>query len=123
MGRRITNREIYNYFEYFSIVKSHNLAEVIRKQFLTVELMGDLEESVSDTSQGNFPNFLRMEEELLRSDAIGGNLGVRRFTKVRQYRLRPTGFQDRGRPKIEVMICGKVNGHVGKAKERRTVHT
>ena len=29
-GRRVTNRAIYNYFEYFSIAKSHKLADVIR---------------------------------------------------------------------------------------------
>ena len=72
---RLTNREIYNYFEYFSIVKSHKLADVIRKHCLNVELVGGLGESVSDIPQGEFPNFLRMAEYLLNSDAIGRKFG------------------------------------------------
>ena len=43
------------------------------------------------------------------------------FTKVLQYRLRPTGFQARRRPHLEIMLDEKVKGRVGKDKERRTV--
>ena len=62
-----------------------------------------------------------MEEALLNYDAIGGDLGVRTFTKVQQYRLRPKAFHALGRPQLEIMIGEKVKGDVGKDKSRRTV--
>ena len=62
LGRHLTNREVYNYIEACNVVKSHKLAEIIGRSFLSVEFMGDLEESVCDTSRVELPNFLKREK-------------------------------------------------------------
>ena len=50
----LTNREIYSYIEGCIIVKNHKWADVIKRPCLTVDFMGDLEETVSDTTHGGF---------------------------------------------------------------------
>ena len=50
------NREIYNYFEDWGIVKNRKLADIMRSHGLSVEFMRDLEETSIDTFRGN-PNF------------------------------------------------------------------
>ena len=45
LGGCLTNRGIYNYFKECIVLKSHKLAEFIRKHCVTIERMDDLEES------------------------------------------------------------------------------
>ena len=45
LGRRLTNREIYNYFKECIVAKSNKMAEIIRTNCLTVEFTEGLEES------------------------------------------------------------------------------
>ena len=74
-GRQLTNRSIYNYFKECIIVKSHKLAEIIRKHCVTVEFTGDLEESVSGIFCEKIPSFLTKDEEIINPYAIGGEFG------------------------------------------------
>ena len=54
---------------------NRKLADVIRRHFATVDFMGDLEEAVSDTLHGKFPNLLRGSAGLLNYDAIDRQFG------------------------------------------------
>ena len=57
---RLNNREIYNYIKECIALKSHKSEEIMRKHCLTVEVMGDLDGSVSDTP-AKFPPQFRQE--------------------------------------------------------------
>ena len=59
-GRNLNNREIYSYIEDCIIVKNHRLADVIKRHCLAIELMGDLEETVSATFRWEISNFLKI---------------------------------------------------------------
>ena len=97
---------------------NRKLAVVIRRHCLTIWLMDDLNGAVSDTFHETFHNFIR-RADLLNSDAVGGNLGIRTFTMGHQYRLHPTRFQAREDLWIKIMIGRKVKLQVGKGEDRR----
>ena len=59
-GGDLTSREIYSYFGDCSIVKNRKLADVIKRHCLAIELMGDLEETVSATFRWEISNFLKI---------------------------------------------------------------
>ena len=61
-GRRLTNREIYNYIKERSVAKPHKLAGIIRKHCITIEFMDDLEESARGLFRGQFSSFLKREK-------------------------------------------------------------
>ena len=63
----LTNREIYSYFAYCSIVKNHELAGVIKRHCRTIKFMCDLEEPLRDTPHAEPPNILKRERA-----AVGG---------------------------------------------------
>ena len=51
------------------------MAEIIRQHWPTVEFMDEMKESARDISRGRCPIFLKREEELLNSDAVGRQVG------------------------------------------------
>ena len=56
MGRILTNREVYNYFNGYSLVESHKLGGVIGEICLFLDFPGDLAEPDSKVPMVNSPN-------------------------------------------------------------------
>ena len=72
MGKLLTNREMFNYFREDIMVKTHKLIGAIERHCATLEFTTQMEESEAEQFQDGFGEFLRIIDEYLNTDSIGG---------------------------------------------------
>ena len=72
------------YFKDCSIVKSHNLDEVLRKNCAVIDFMEDMMGSDGDIPHVEFPSFLKRADGLLNSESLDIQLSRRTFMIIQQ---------------------------------------
>ena len=83
--RFLTCREMYIYFKDCSVVKSHKLSGVIERHCVSLDFLGDMEESDVGEFQGKVANYIsRTVGEHSNSEPTKNNLGNRAFMMARK---------------------------------------
>ena len=118
MGRHLANREVYNYINYCSVVKSHKLVGVSEEDCLSLESTVGLVGADSEVAQEKSPRHLRREDEPLKSESI-----EKQFAQSGVYDSSAL-ILNRNLPHCrggDVMVMlGEEKGHVGKVIEKKS---
>ena len=76
MGIELGSREVFDYFRGAAIVMDHTLNNIIVRRCLSIDFIRKVDNSVAETSHGDFALFLSKIDQFLDTDAPGGKFGL-----------------------------------------------